>query len=184
MYFFNAGGIMTEWEYWEMIRQRDKGTQWCVHWQLMTSLVYEEGLWGGFKSLYFARLSVTNSGDPFDCNNCTVVFSCQLHASVLLQNPHTAPDPHPFGKQQCGTWLVSDYFSGVSQNWTLDYQRRLYKKILGKCVCWCLLACLFIYSFVYLLFGSGSINYSWSRFKSKQIHFASAEVCVKLQEFT
>lgn len=57
---------------------------------------------------------------------------------------------------------------------TTDIYTKKKKKYWEKCVCWCLLACLFIYSFVYLLFGSGSINYSWTCFfKSKQIHFAS-----------
>lgn len=41
--------------------------------------------------------------------------------------------------------------------------------ILGKkCGCWCLLACLFIYSSLYLLFESGSINY-YCFSRSKQI---------------
>lgn len=63
---------------------------------------------------------------------------------------------------------------------TLDYQRHFYKgnkKINDdnnnnntgkKCGCWCLLACLFIYSSLYLLFGSGSINY-YCFSRSKQI---------------
>lgn len=119
----------------------------------MTSLVYEKGLWGGFKSLYFARLSVTNSGDPFDCNNCTVVLSCQLHASVLLQNPHTAPDPHPFGKTTVRYMTcIRLFFKSITK---LDaglpetfIQKKYWENVF---VGVCLPACLFIHLFIYYL---------------------------------
>lgn len=68
-------------------------------------------------------------------------FSCRIHTLLLI---HIL-----LGKQQCGTWLVSDYFSRVSQNWTLDYQRHLYKKNTGK-MCLLVFACLLVYLFICL----------------------------------
>lgn len=72
----------------------------------------------------------------------------QLLIHILLENNSAVHDLYQTIFQEyhrIGRWITRDVYT---------------KKILGKCVCWCLLACLFIYSFVYLLFGSGSINYS------------------------
>lgn len=87
--------------------------------------------------------------DQFDCE---VVHS---HRSLTLLLVHVLLEQH------CGKYLVSDYFSKSITDLDTGQTEDISTKNSGKmCVfVGVLLACLFIYSFVYLLFGSGYINY-------------------------
>lgn len=71
------------------------------------------------------------------------------------------------GGHRIGKWTTRDIYTKMTTN-----TQKVKKK--KKSVYWCLLACLF-YSFAYLLFGSGSINYPWTCFfKSKSFYFTLA----------
>lgn len=116
-------------------------------------LCCENGLLGGFKSLYFAKLQT------FSQTLVTRLTEAVLSpAAATRAPPHTDPDHTLLENSSVLNNSYQTIFQRSDSGLPDVYTK---KKTTGeKCVCWCLLACLFIYSFVYLLFGSGSINYS------------------------
>ncbi len=178
MYFFNAGGIMTEWKKKKSLWHRKatflsvvaRNVHMCqvfsclrVKW-IQISIFCQTSDFHSQTSvtrLTAATAKLSTAASHMCQISCRTLTLFRIH--VLLENNSVANNLYQTIFPQyhrIGHWITRD----------------IYRKNTGKkCVCWCLLACLFIYSFVYLLFGSGSINYSFTCFfKSKPIHFTSA----------
>lgn len=110
---------------------------------------------GGFKSLYFAKLKSFSHKlcGQFDCD---VVYNCEPHVSVLLQNPHTVLIHVLLETNSVLNNLYQTIFQEYHRigHWiTRDIYTNKEKKILGKNVFVdvCLPACLFIHLFIYYL---------------------------------
>lgn len=107
-------------------------------------------------SLTVATVMLSTAASHMCLFSCRTLTLFPLH--ILLENSSLVNNLYQTIFQEYH-WMDT----GLPETFILKYWE--------KCVCWCLLACLFIYSFVYLLFGSGSINYWKLQFLLHQLVF-------------